>query len=207
MAQAWFGIYWTLPVNWAGFRNLPPDVDAAAEASRTIRYQRERVRQHVATTGGHLVGEVAFMDTRPDRATDAVRDVLRRAAPPRTATLLGVRFADMQWRNNLFLLQGAMEFSLDIVLLSPDPITIGGQTFDPIRHFAAWRAEDARTSTRLRLAAHEGLQAALAAVPPGDGRWDAVARRLNDKGIGTIRGGRWTAENVRKLAMRRGLAP
>ena len=44
MNERYVGVYWTLPVNWAGFRALPLDVDAAAAASRTIRYQRERVR-------------------------------------------------------------------------------------------------------------------------------------------------------------------
>ena len=31
------GFYWTLPVPWAGFVELPEDIDAAAKASRTIR--------------------------------------------------------------------------------------------------------------------------------------------------------------------------
>ena len=54
----------------------------------------------------------------------------------------------------------------------------------------------------LRLAAEEGLRAALEAGPGGPGRWIAVAARLNVAGIRTIRGGRWTPENVRKLAGR-----
>ena len=52
----------------------------------------------------------------------------------------------------------------------------------------------------------EGLQAALAEVPDGNGRWQAIAGLLNGRGIRTIRGGSWTAENVRKLAGRLGLA-
>ena len=38
------GFYWTLPVPWAGFTDLPKDIDAAVKASRTIRYQVQRVR-------------------------------------------------------------------------------------------------------------------------------------------------------------------
>ena len=208
MSGGYVGIYWTLPVNWAGFRDLPPDVDAAAAASRTIRYQRERVRGWVREQGGTLLGEVAFMDTRTDRATDAVRDVLHRAAPVyarKGATLLAVQFHEVHhWRHNPFLHAAAEELGLEVVGLSPDPLTIGGQVFDPAPHFAAWRTQDGSAMARLRLDAQEGLQAALAEVPDGGGRWQAVADLLNGRGVRTIRGGSWTAENVRKLVGRLG---
>ena len=210
MSGSYVGVYWTLPVNWAGFRDLPPGVDAAAAASRTIRYQRERVRGWVRDQSGALLGEVAFMDTRTDRATDAVRDVLRRAAPAYAgtgATLVAVRFDEVHhWRHNPFLPAAAEELGLAVMPLSPDPLTISGQVFDPARHFAAWRREDGRAMARLRLDAHAGLQAALAEVPDGDGRWQAMAGVLNGRGVRTIRGGTWSAENVRKLAGRLGLA-
>jgi hypothetical protein len=74
--QAFVGFYWTLPVNWTGFRSLPKDVEEAAAKSRTIRYQMERVRKHVDENAGELVGEFTFMDVRPDRATDAVQEAL-----------------------------------------------------------------------------------------------------------------------------------
>lgn len=45
---AFVGFYWTFPVRWAGFRDLPDDVARAAEASRTVQYQRTLARQHVA---------------------------------------------------------------------------------------------------------------------------------------------------------------
>jgi hypothetical protein len=54
----------------------------------------------------------------------------------------------------------------------------------------------------LRLGAYAGLREALAACPEGEGRWRTIADRLNAAGTGTVRGGRWTAENVRKLAGR-----
>lgn len=206
MSGSYVGVYWTLPVNWAGFRALPLDVDAAAAASRTIRYQRERVRGWVRGHGGTLLGEVAFMDTRTDRATDAVRDVLRRAVlayAGQGATLVAVQFHEVHhWRHNPFLHEAAEELGLEVIGLSPDPLTIGGEVFDPARHFAAWRAEDGSAMARLRLDAHQGLQAALAEVPDGNGRWQAIAGLLNGRGVRTIRCGRWTAENVRKLAGR-----
>ena len=210
MGGRYVGIYWTLPVNWAGFRGLPPDVDAAAAASRTIRYQRERVRGWVGEQRGTLLGEVAFMDTRTDRATDAVRDVLRRAAPAyagQGATLLAVQFHEVHhWRHNPFLYEAAEELGLEVIGLSPDPLTIGSEVFDPARHFAAWRTQDGSAMARLRLDAQDGLRAALAEVPDGTGRWQAIAVLLNGRGVRTTRGGTWTAENVRKLAGRLGLA-
>lgn len=197
-------------MNWAGFRDLPPDVDAAAAASRTIRYQRERVRGWVREDGGTLLGEVAFMDTRTDRATDAVLDVLRRAAPAyagKGATLLAVQFHEVHhWRCNPFLHGAAEELGLMVVGLPPDPLIIEGEMFDPARHFAAWRTQDGSAMARLRLDAHEGLQAALDEVPDGNGRWQAIAGLLNGRGVRSIRGGSWTADNVRKLAGRLGLA-
>jgi hypothetical protein len=210
VADAYVGVYWTLPVNWAGFRDLPPSVNAAAAASRTIRYQRARVRQHVREDAGQLLGEIAFMDTRPDRATDAVRDVLRREASAYAGggvTLLMVAFDEVHhWRPNPFLHEAAHELGLQLIGLPPDPLTIRGQVFDPARHFAGWRKQDGSAMARLRLAAEEGLCAALAEVPDGDGRWRVIAERLNSRNVRTIRGGMWTAENVRKLAARTHMA-
>ena len=207
MGEPCVGIYWTFPVNWAGFRDLPPHPDAAAAASRTIRYQRERIRRHVEAEGAHLVAEIAFMDTRPDRATDAVRDVLYRHAPSFGAvrpTLLAVCFEDAHhWRRNPHIVLAAEALGLPLVALPPDPITIGATTFDPARHFAAWRRRDATAMARLRLAAEEALRSALAETPPGDGRWARVAHDLNTRQVRTIRGGAWTPENVRKLVARR----
>ena len=206
MREASVGIYWTLPVNWAGFRDLPPSVDAAAAASKTIRYQRERVQRHVLECGGHLVGEIAFMDTRTDRATDAVRDVLQRNASALLAskpTLLTVRFEDMShWRPNLFVRHAAEELGLTLIGLSPDPLVIDGQVFDPARHFTAWRKRDGTAMARLRLEAEDGLRTAMAETPEVEGRWRIVAGVLNTRGVKTIRGHSWTPENVRKLAGR-----
>lgn len=206
LGAVYVGIYWTLPVNWAGFRDLPPEVDAAAAASRTIRYQRERVQRYVKAEAGKLIDEIAFMETRTDRATDAVRDVLLRHAPAlhtTRPTLLTVRFdAAQHWRPNPFIQHAADELGLRLMSLPPDAVVIDGQVFDPARHFAAWRRRDESAMARLRLAAEEGLRSALAATAAGSGRWSVVAEMLNADGTKTIRGGRWTPENVRKLASR-----
>lgn len=206
MREPFVGLYWTLPVTWAGYRDLPPSVDAAALASKTIRYQRERVRRYVFDMAGDLVDEIAFMDTRTDRATDAVRDVLRRNAPAFHAsrpTLLTVWFEQTNnWRRNPFLLRAAAELGLNLIGLSPDALVIDGIVFDPSRHFAAWRKRNGTATDRLRLAAEDGLQKALVAVPDGTGRWRAIATSLNERGIATSRGCAWTSEGVRKAAGR-----
>jgi hypothetical protein len=205
MGGQYVGFYWTLPVNWAGFRALPNDVEAAAAASRTIRYQRAVVRRFVATEHGTLVEEIAFMDVQPDRATDIVREELRRRAAQYagTASLVTVAFDEVRrWRHNPYLREAAAELGLDVLPLPPEPITVDGTEFDPIRHFEDWRRQDGSAKARLEYEAHQGLRAALAAVPEGDGRWQAIAARLNGRAIRTIRGGTWTAENVRKLVRR-----
>lgn len=209
MANVYLGFYWTLPVNWAGFRRLPANVADAAAASRTIRYQRECVRRYVADNRGTLLDEIAFIDVQPDRATDLVEGELRQkaAAYAKRATLLYVRFHETHhWRRNMYLLHSAEELGLEVLPLPPDPIRIDGNVFDPIQHFEQWREEDARTRTRLKLEAHRELRLALAAVPEGNGRWHAIAQRLNDTGVLTSGGTHWTTENVRKHAGRLGVS-
>ena len=205
MANAYIGFYWTLPVPWAGFRRLPANVADAADASRTIRYQRERVRRHVSDDKGTLVDEIAFIDVQLDRATDLVQVELQQkaAAHAGRATLLYVRFEEIHhWRRNAHLLHGAEQLGLAVLPLPPDPVVIDGETFDPIRHFERWREEDSTTRTRLKLEAHGALRRMLAEVAEGPGRWSAICERLNGAGVRTSGGARWTAENVRKHAGR-----
>lgn len=203
--DAYVGFYWTLPVPWAGFRGLPRDVDAAARASRTIGYQRERVRQHVQEAAGDLVDEVVFMDVRTDRATELVLAAIEQAARgARRATLVLVEFsAEHRWRPISDLGDLVMGRGIRLDAIDPRPVTIDGKLFDPIRHFADWRTRDASAMAGFRVAAHAGLAAALAAEPPGAGRWRRIATRLNGSGVRTLRGGEtWTPEGVRKLASR-----
>ena len=221
MPHQFVGIYWTLPVNWANARRLPAEADAAAALSRTIRYQRDRVRAWVAARHGLLVHEHAFMDTRPDRATNAAADELRRLAatlaqpthPQQRPTLVAVRFADIHhWRRNPFLDQAAEALGFHLQPIAPDPIVIDGQPFDPARHFATWRQTDIRESTARRSAARAALLATLAAPPAALAAHQPphphrAAGPPSPPASTTSRsppphGRRWTAENVRKLASR-----
>jgi hypothetical protein len=47
-----------------------------------------------------------------------------------------------------------------------------------------------------------GLRYALLEIPVGRGRYKQIADLMNDRGIKTLRGGLWTAENVRKQLKR-----
>jgi hypothetical protein len=205
--EAFVGFYWTLPVNWSGFRSLPSDVEAAAAKSRTIRYQRAMVQNWVRNNPpAELVDEIAFMDTRPDRATEAVREALSKAQKAfgnrRKAKLLYVKFELMQWRRNIHLLNYIEEQGIYAVPLSPDPLTIDGQYFDPREHFRTWREAEEAAMAGFKEGATAGLRHALSEIPEGPARHKNIADFLNERGIKAYRGGGWTAENVRKQLMR-----
>lgn len=205
MAEWFVGFYWTLPVNWAGFRDLPVDVVAAAAASQTIRYQRERVRRYVADEQGELIDEIAFMDVRTDRATEIVELELKRRASKYAgkAVLVSVAFDEHhRWRYNPYLHAAAESLGLESLALSPDPIELDGRTFDPIAHFTRWRRRDVEEKASLGYAAAEGLREAMRQIPPKRGRWTDIAAALNTDGIRSVQGKAWTAEGVRKFATR-----
>ena len=96
------GFYWTLPLPHLGFTKLPKDVEAAAAASRTVRYQRERVQRHVAEQDGELVHEAVWIELAPDRGSPYVEAELREALDrcrEARAELLYVDFAERHgWR-------------------------------------------------------------------------------------------------------------
>jgi hypothetical protein len=161
------------------------------------------IRRYVMEDKGTLVDEIAFIDVQPDHATDMVQNELRKKAEEYAgrATMLYVRFEEMShWRHNGYLLKTAREIGLRVLPLPPDPIPIDGRRFDPIEHFKEWRKRDGTTRAKLKLAAREGLRAALATVPEGNGRWKTIADQLNAAEIPTSGGKPWTAENVRKHA-------
>ncbi len=205
MAERFVGFYWTLPVNWAGFRELPVDVSAAAAASQTIQYQRERVRRYVAGEHGELIDEIAFMDVRTDRATEIVEAELKRRVSKYAgrAILLYVAFDEHhRWRHNPYLRAAAESIGIELLPLSPEPIELDGRRFDPIAHFTKWRSRDEEEKDRLRYEATDGLRQALQQISSKRGRWAEIAATLNAKGVRSIQGDVWTAEGVRKLATR-----
>lgn len=189
-------IAWTRPVNWAGFSDLPRNIDHAAEKSRTIRYQRDLIRRTVEDSGGFLVHEEAIMELSPDRATPQAMEVvekLRKVYPD--ATFIAVNFPKANgWRphkplNDLF--------GKDLPhLIDPDPYYSAEFSFDPARHFSEWEERDeAHRQSKAGhremilgiLARHEGLSLA------------AKAQALNDQGLKTHTGKAWTKDNLAKF--------
>ncbi len=197
----YIGFYWTLPVPWAGFTDLPKDPDAAAGMSRTIRYQVERVRRWVKENGGQLVAEEVFLELAPDRGSEQIIPVIDRLlsrARTEGARVVLVDFAAaFHWRRH-----GALWARLDdhriCVPLDPAPIYLDGKEFDPVRHFRGWRAAEAAHAADKPGRRAASAAAAWALREKGKTHAD-IAGELNARGDMTPTGRAWTAENVRKL--------
>ncbi len=177
------------------------------KASKTIRYQRERVRRHVEAEGGELVGEAVWLELAPDRGSRHVAAALAKAVDLCRATgarLLYIDFAERHgWRPHRQLkthLDGLAGAPLHRPL-DPDPVVIDGRRFDPVRHFRRRRDEMAERGTPAErrqevLGKIFTFAAGLPpAVPPGDHA--ALAEALNGAGIRTTTGRRWTPANLR----------
>ncbi|TKA95236.1 hypothetical protein FAZ78_17935 [Cereibacter changlensis] len=192
------GFYWTLPVFWAGFRKLDPDAAVAASQSRTIRYQRELIKQWIRRAGGTLVRETVAMEAAPDRASGAILVDLEKAlthAMKDQARLVLVDFAEAQgWRRHGPLWQRLAEE--DVEVLSPAPLVIDNEAFDPRDHFRAWREiEVAHVRSKPE---HRTL--ILAAVSEmADLSVAARAEALNGAGLRSFTGRLWSEDNLRKF--------
>jgi hypothetical protein len=206
VSQAYVAFYWTLPVPRRGFRTLPPDVESAARRSRTIRYQLECIRRYVRNEKGHLVAEAAFIEMEPDRGTEAVQDELDRIIPTcvaHKATLLFVDFSQVHhWRPHTFLLHYLKERGVSHETLWPSEELIDGRFFDPIRHFRRWQRRHEGDAPAMRDRARDELLAIMQSLPIAPGRYRMAADALNERGITTATGRRWTAEGVRKTYVR-----
>jgi hypothetical protein len=197
----YLAFYWTLPVNWAGFTELPTDADAAAKASRTIRYQVEVVRRWVKSEKSTLLREVVFMDIRPDRGTDAIKDeiskVLAEAAKKQAEVVLVDFSQAFGWRPHGPLFE-MLSAAGTCVLLPPEQQMIDGKLWDPVTHFRTWRELDYAH----QMAKDELKGTALSTMTDlkADGAsYSGIAKKLNDMGIKTVNGRAWTADNVRKF--------
>lgn len=195
----YFAFYWTLPVPWAGFDRLPKDVDAAAEASRTIRYCRDMVRMHVTKHGGQLVpgGEVAAIELAPDRGSPELAAefaTLLERASRRGARVAIVDFSGHRgWRGHQYLAQLYDHPACEVIPAAPEDVHLAG--FNPYDHFEAWRG---RTKARIadKPDHRSRIMAALAGI---DGASFAIrAAALNALGLRTHTGKSWTADNLRK---------
>lgn len=196
------GFYWTLPVPWDGFTKLPDDIEGAAKASRTIRYQRALVHAYAASQGYELIREVHFLEIEPDRGTDFILEPLRKVealCQANSATMLYVEFAEVQgWRSHAPLDTWAHQARIDVTPISAGPAMVDGKLFDPHRHFADWRERqrqwtDAKPQ-RIALAAARAEE--LKAEGLGNA---AAANALNDERVLSPTGKMWTADSLRKF--------
>jgi len=195
------GFYWTLPVPWAGFVNLPNDPDAAAAASRTIRYQVERVRRWVKSEHGTLVVEKVFLELHPDRGSEQIVPEIDRMialSKKMDAQLVLVDFAEaMRWRKH-GPLWDRLNQSGRCIPLDPISLMLDHKDFDPVQHFRSWRQiDDAHTT--LKPEARAVLQTKIADLKAQGSTYKAIATDLNNNGMRTANSKLWTADNVRKL--------
>lgn len=207
MGDRFVGFYWTLAVNWAGFRTLPADADAAGRRSKTIRYQLELVRDHARKLDGQMVGEFVYVECSPDRGTDAILPELEKAAKlcrDQDAILVYVNFTkSFGWRPHSFMLSflessGILFEGLDT---DPIPILIDGKSFNPARHFRQWRVIHEGKTFALRNAALSELQASFLRL--GKIRdYAAIADDLNSRQVKTSTGKIWSPDGVRKALTR-----
>jgi hypothetical protein len=200
--EKFFGFYWTLPVPWKGFRKLPADIDAAAQKSRTIRYQRDFVRRWVKEVGGNLIGERAFLEVQPDRASAHVTpeiDRVIRKCQTESATIVLVDFPQaFGWRRHGPLWDRLHQPSVQSQALYPEPMFRDGEEFDPVEHFRTWRRiEAARIESKAARAQH--LAELINELKQDDLTLKEVAEALNQRGATTPTGKLWTADNLRKF--------
>lgn len=204
------GFYWTLPVYWAGFQWLPPNAEAAAAKSRTIRYQLEQVRKYVAMHGGRLVREVVFLELQPDRSSDAVGEVLDKVEElhgDARAELAYVDFAArLHWRRHAYLKQYMESRGIRGFPVLPEEIRINGKPFDPIKHFDESRRKQNAKAASIRIACFEELTSLAQALHGRDGDYQRISEELNARAVQNIRGRSWTAEMVRKAMKRQNIS-
>lgn len=200
MGQRYFAFYWTFPVPWVGFTQLPGDLEAAEEVSRTIRYSRALVRAHVKQLGGVLRpgDELARIELAPDRGSPEIGAefaALLHRAEAEGALVAIVDFSGHQgWRGHQFLSAHYGHLCCELIRADHDAVHLAG--FNPWDHFEAWRDR-----TRAKIAAKPGHRAqvltALAEIEGGS--FPDRAKALNALDLRTHGGKDWTADNLRKF--------
>lgn len=206
--QKAIGLYWTLPVPWAGFTSLPANADDAAEVSRTIRYQRDLVRRHAHENGMDLVEEAIFLEIAPDRGSVEIASAVRQRVGPwlgSGALVIWVDFAVAAGGRAHNPLRAALEsMGAQSHPIYPDPIPIDGKVFDPQRHFGDWRARR-EAWTEGKPAREAAALARLLELRTTGLSLPMAAARMNAEGLPSLTGKPWTPDNLRKLLARAGV--
>ncbi len=194
------GFYWTLPVTWAQFVELPKDLEAAAAASKTIRYQIELVRRYAKDHGFTLIHEEVFLEIEPDRGSAHIQtalETLERICRTNSATVLVVDFSVVQnWRRNGYMDDWLENTDMPFIRISPDPLLSSEWSFDPGQHFGDWRkrhldwmnSKPEREAFALRRSLE--LQKTCLSV-------NVLAQRLNSEKVPSPTGKPWSESNLR----------
>ena len=202
MAGKAVGFYWTLPVPWAGFNDLSPDIEIAAQQSRTIAYQRAVIRRYVSEHKLELVHEETFLEMKPDRGSEQIEDPLEKAARvcrQHNAMLLWVEFHETQgWRNHGQMQEWLDRAEIENTPVAPDRVILNGREFDPHAHFSDWRKRQ-REWERAKSEREEKARNRATQLRADGIKNPAIARMLNEEGVLSPTGKRWTADGVRKF--------
>lgn len=201
MKQKAVGFYWTLPVPWAGFQELPEDVDAAAGISQTIAFQRALTRRYAKENGMELVHETALLELRPDGGSKEIDGPLKAVAKicrEQDAVMLYTDFAEIkQWRGNQPMMAAVHELGIKAEPVAVSSVFLDGREFHPHRHFADWRERQTAwtegKSARVAAARARALELKAAGMRNPD-----IAHKLNDEDLRSATGKRWTADSLRK---------
>lgn len=191
--------YWTLPINFIGFRPKWKTLEQACTKSKTIRYQWHAVRRYLQmNSDSHLIKEFWTVDNSPDRATYVILEELKKArvaCEAHSANLIYVDFSIAGWRlNKLNLLEAFGGLENRMVPLPPEPIFIGGQKLDIISHFRKRREEADRLTSEKR----ETIYREVRELVRLGMSHASIADSLNIKSIKTFSGRPWTRDNVKK---------
>lgn len=196
------GFYWTLPVPWAGFTKLPDRIDEAAEASRTILYQREAIRRYAKDQRYQLIHEEVFLEIEPDRGSEVIHAPLNKVEKicrAHGAVLLFVDFSAVQgWRSHGPMADWSERTKIAVEPVPPDELRINGKPFDPHAHFGEWRKQQQAWT------AGKPARAALALARARELRdqrlsYRRIAETLNAEDLPNMSGKPWSADNLRKF--------
>lgn len=194
--------YWTLPVPWAGFDALPEDIEQAANASRTIAFQRALIHRFAAEEGYEIVHESAFLEVEPDRGSEFIAGALEKAAAKcreHGAVLLFVDFSGAQgWRSHAPMLKWLREAEIEALPIEATEVDMSGQAFDPHEHFAEWRSRQRDWSAE-KIDRRTKALARAVDLQQEELSHTAIATRLNEEGVRSLSGKPWTGEGVRKF--------
>lgn len=196
------GFYWTLPVPWAGFTELPEDIEAAAGVSSTIRYQMELIRRHAKEHNYRLIAERAFLEIAPDRGSSYMIDELLEVEDicrVHNAVMVHVDFSSVgNWRRHGPLDSWIYRTGIKVEAVSPDEVMIDGHLHSTQAHFSDWRERQKDWTAQ---APFRKAEAFMVAESLRNARlsFKEIATALNAKMMPTSTGKGWTEDTVRAL--------